>query len=199
MLNNGHWAYQGLYAYPFLLEYLTVTLIEVTNFFEKHNVSYTFEGGVSLGAVKMRSILPWEAGDLDIIVYRMNASQLFNMLKPWATEKGYVLRKPPGAVHVFCTPKEIGDVSGGLATIFPSLHSPPKHIRVKTNGIWVRYRRNLFQDTIRHYGEGYLAHKLYGSQNAIKCSMKGHSGCLPNFKSIFQGKGGTYREYFCKS
>ena len=33
MLNNGHWAYQGLYTYPFLLGYLKVTLREVTSFF----------------------------------------------------------------------------------------------------------------------------------------------------------------------
>ncbi len=201
MLNNGHWAHQGLYAYPFLLEYLKVTLMEVTNFFEKHDVSYVFQGGVSLGAVKMHSILPWEAGDLDIVVFRMNVPQLLSMLKPWATEKGYVLREHTAskAVHLFCTPKEIGDVSGGLATIFPTPNPPPKYIRVKTSGIWVRHRRNLFEDAISRYGEGYLAHKLYRSEKTIQCSMKGHSGCLPNFTSIFQGKGGTYREYFCES
>ena len=31
MLNGGHWAYDGLYTYPFLLGYLKVTLREVTS------------------------------------------------------------------------------------------------------------------------------------------------------------------------
>lgn len=199
MLNNGHWAYQGLYTYPFLLGYLKVSLREVTNFFEKHNVNYVLKGGVSLGAVKMHSILPWDAGDVDIIVYGMSVAQLLNLLRPWASEMGYVLREhsESEAVHIFCTPKAIGDVSGGLASIFPTRDPPPKYIRIKTNGIWVRYPRNLFQVIMNFYGQGYLEHKMYRKNDAIHCMIKGHNACLPNFKSLFNGKGGTYQEYFC--
>ncbi|XP_028401881.1 uncharacterized protein LOC114524873 isoform X1 [Dendronephthya gigantea] len=201
MLDNKHWAYQGLYTYPFLLDYLKVSLREVTNFLEEHNVNYDFFGGVSLGAVKMHSILPWEAGDIDLNVYGMDVPQLLNLLQPWVSKKGYVMREhvETNAVHVFCTPKEIGDVSGGLATMFPTNDPPPEYIRIKTNGIWVRYPRNVFQVIMKRYGISYLEHKLYRTKNAIECKMKGHNACLPNFKSIFNGKGGTYQEYFCEN
>ena len=200
MLNNGHWAYLGMYTYPYLLGYLNVSFVEVTNFFEQRNVNYVLRGGVSLGAIKMHSILPWDAGDVDIDVYGISITQLMSMLQPWADEKGYILREheETDAVHVFCTPKRIGDVSGGLASIFYNPGPPPKYIRIKTNGVWVRYRRNLFQATMSFYGQEYLTHKLYRSKNTMKCKLKGHNACLPNFKSIFNGKGGTYREYFCE-
>ena len=198
MLNNGHWAYQGLYTYPFLLGYLKVTLREVTSFFEQHNVNYLVVGGVSLGAVKMHSILPWEAGDIDIIVFDKSIQELLNMFRPWAKERGYVLRDYRGqAVHVFCTPKEIGDVSGGLATIFPRPGPPPKYIKIKTDGIWVRYDRNLLEYILGKYGKEYLQHKVYRSHTNIRCKIKGHNACMPDFQSIFNGKGGTYQEFFC--
>ena len=199
MLDNDHWAYNGLYTYPFLLGYLKITLKKVINFFEEQNVNYMLHGGVSLGAVKMHSILPWEAGDIDIDVYGMDRPQLLSILEPWGKTMGYIVREhsESNAVHVFCTPKEIGDVSGGLATIFPTLDPPPKYIQIKTSGIWVRYPRNLFQKILNFYGQGYLQHKLYSSESVLHCKKEGHNACLPNFNSIFNGKGGTYREYFC--
>ena len=201
MLNNGHWAYQGLYTYPFLLGYLKVTLREVTSFFEQHNVNYVLFGGVSLGALKMHSILPWEAGDIDINIFSTTIPDLLNMMQPWADERGYVLREhaESEAVHVYCTPKEIGDVSGGLATIFAKPGPPPKYMKIKTDGFWVRYDRNLLEYILGKYGEGYLQHKLYHSHTNIHCKIKGHNACLPDFQSIFNGKGGTYQEFFCDS
>lgn len=201
MLNGGHWAHLGLYTYPFLLEYLKVTLREVVDFFEEHNVNYILFGGVSLGAVKMHSILPWEAGDIDIRVYGMDVPQLLNLFRPWATKMGYVLRehRESKAVHVFCTPKEIGDVSGGLASIFPTHTPPEEYVKIKTNGFWVRYSRNLFQHIIKRYGQGYLQHKMYRTNSVTHCKVKGHNACLPNFQSMFDGKAGTYREYFCQN
>ena len=197
MLNNGHWAYQGLYTYPFVLSYLKITLKEVINFLEQHNVCYVLVGGVSLGAVKMHSILPWEAGDIDIQVYNTSIPQLLSLFRSWADKKGYVLQESPGSVRVFCTPKGVRDVSGGLATIFPKPGTPPKYVRIKTNGIWVRYERDLFEAILKKYGQGYLQHKLYHSETIVQCKIKGHNACLPDFQSIFNGKGGTYQEYFC--
>ena len=198
MLNNGHWAYQGLYTYPFVLSYLKKTLKEVINFLEQHNVSYVVDGGVSLGAVKMHSILPWEAGDIDINVYNTSVPQLLNLFQPWINERGYVLQEhaQSRSVQIFCAPKEVGDVSGGLATIFPKPGPPPKYMRIKTDGVWVRYERDFFESVIEYYGQGYLQHKLYRS-GTIYCKIKGHNACLPDFQSIFDGKGGTYKEYFC--
>ena len=157
-------------------------------------------GGVSLGALKTHSILPWEAGDIDIHVLGTSVPELLNMFRPWAKERGYVLRDYRGqAVHVFCTPKEIGDTFGGLATIYPKPGPPLKYIKIKTDGIWVRYDRDLFVYILGKYGKGYLQHKLYHSHTVVHCKIEGHNACLPNFQSIFNGKGGTYQHYFCDS
>ena len=201
MLGGGHWAYKGTFAYPYMLYYLEITLTEVTKFFEEHNVQYVVIGGVSLGAIKTRSILPWEAGDIDIYVYRMSLVQLLKLIEPWAKKNGYFLQTfKSEAVHIYCTPRNVGEVSGGLATIRPfKFKSPPDYVRIKTNGIWVRYDRQFFKFFLDHYGDYYLQHKVYRSQEEIECKIKNHNACLPNFKSLYQGKAGTLKDFYCKT
>ena len=199
MLNGGHWAYKGLYAYPYLYKYLVKTLLEVSNHFDRHNVSYVIKGGVSLGAIKMHSVLPWDAGDVDILVFGLTLRQIYNMFAPWKKDKGYTVRLTARQVNVFCTPENVGDQSGGIATIFPRRGPVPERMKVKTNGKWIPYFRALVPYLIKNYGEDkYLGHSLYGGKETIECKIKGHNACLPNFKSFLNGKGGTAREYFCE-
>ena len=138
------------------------------------------QGGVPLGAVKMRSILPWEAGDIDIDVYGISFSELLAKLKTSGDKMGYTVRQHSRTdIHVFCTPKEVGDVSGGVATIFVRPLRRQPYLRIKTNGIWVRYPMNFFGKIIKEYGENHLQHMLYKSHNIIRCALKGHNACLP--------------------
>ena len=134
MLNGGHWAYKGLYAYPYLYKYLVKTLLEVADRFDKHNVSYMVDGGISLGAVKMHSVLPWDSGDIDIHAFGLNLQQIYDLFSPWKREKGYIVRLMANQVHVFCTPGNVGDQSGGIATIFPRNGPVPELIKIQTNG-----------------------------------------------------------------
>lgn len=200
MLNGGHWAYTGIFAYPYILNNLEITLNEVTKFFEEHNVQYVVIGGVSLGAIKMRSILPWEAGDIDIHVYGMSLVQLADLVEPWANKNGYfAFTYMKKAVHIFCTPRHVGRVSGGLATVHPKSELPPDFVRIKTNGIWVRYDREFFKLFLKYYGKDYLQHELYRHKEIIECKIKDHNACLPNFKSLYQGKAGTLKEFYCQN
>ena len=200
MLEGGHWAYKGTFAYPYMLNYLEITLREVIKFFEKHNVQYVVIGGVSLGAIKTRSILPWEAGDIDINVYKMSLVQLLKLIEPWAKKNGYFLQTfMSKAVHIFCTPRNVGKASGGLATINPNKSkAPPDYVRIKTNDIWVRYDRQFFKFFLDHYGENFLQHELYRRKEIIECKIKKHNACLPNFKSLYQGRAGTLKDFYCK-
>lgn len=200
MLGGGHWAYKGLFAYPYLVKYLEITLSEISDYFNRHNVTYFVEGGVSLGAIKMRSILPWDSGDIDIFVYDLSLGALYNLLEPLAKQKGYIVRLRSDQVHVFCTPSNVGDLSGGIATILPAkTKAPPRSelIKVQTNGIWISYKRYLVSELIGDYGKGYLEHKMFRSSETMECKIKGHNACLPNFKTFLKGKAGTSREYFC--
>ena len=118
MLNGGHWAYKGLYTYPYLYKYLVKTFLEVTDHLDQHIVSYRLVGGMSLGSIKMQSVLPWVSGDVDIHVSGITLKQIYNLFEPFKKEKGYFVRLMPNQVHVFCTPSNVGDLSGGNATIF---------------------------------------------------------------------------------
>ncbi|XP_028404487.1 uncharacterized protein LOC114527091 [Dendronephthya gigantea] len=201
MLNGGHWAYKGVFAYPYILKYLEITMSEVTKFFEEQNVSYIVIGGVSLGAVKMRSILPWEAGDIDVRVYGMSLVQLLKLMEPWAKKNDYLIETHMStAVHIYCTPREVGRVSGGLATIYPYKHkTSPDYIRIRTNGIWVRYDRHVFKQFLEYYGEDFLQHKVYRRNEIISCKIKEHNACLPNFTSLYQGRVGTLSKFYCQN
>ncbi|XP_028390694.1 uncharacterized protein LOC114515606 [Dendronephthya gigantea] len=201
LLGGGHWAYKGLYAYPYLYQYLVTTLFEVTDHLERHNVSYLIDGGVSIGAIKMHSVLPWDSGDIDVQVFGLTVQQIYELFQPFKEQKGYVVRliSNPEQVHVFCTPKNVGDLSGGIATIFSRQGPIPELMKIKTNGRWINYSRALFRYLIDTYGEDkFLGHSLHGGRETMECKIKGHNACLPNFKNFLNGKGGTAREYFCE-
>ena len=201
MLDGGHWAYQGIFTYPYMLKYLEVTLSELAKFFNQHNVSYFVDGGISLGAIKMRSILPWEAGDIDMGVYDMTQDKLYDLLQPLIEQKGWVVQKIPNQVQVFCTPKNVGVLSGGLATIFYNNAKAParsEFVEVQTNGVWIRYKRDLVSHLMHDYSKRYLEHKLYASSETASCKIKGHNACLPHFKTMLEGRAGTFRNFFCE-
>ena len=201
LLDGGHWAFKGLYAYPYLYQYLVTTLLEVTDHLDRHNVTYLIDGGISLGAIKMHSVLPWDSGDVDVHVFGLNVQQIYDLFEPLKNQKGYVVRliSNPEQVHVFCTPKNVGDLSGGIATIFSGEGPIPELMKIKTNGKWINYSRSLFRYLIRSYGEDkFLGHSMHGGRETMECKIKGHNACLPNFKAFLNGKGGTAREYFCE-
>ena len=200
MLNGGHWAYKGVYAYPYLYKYLVKTLFEVADRFDQYNVSYMVVGGISVGAIKMRSVLPWDSGDVDIHVSGLNLQEIYDLFAPWKKEKGYIVRLMADQVHVFCTPDNVGDKSGGIATIFPRDGPVPELMKIKTNGKWISYDRALFPYLVKKYGEDkYLGHSMHGGREIMECKVKGHNACLPNFKSFLNGKGGTAQEFFCST
>ena len=199
MLNGGHWAYKGLYAYPYLYKYLVTTLLEVTDHLDRYNVSYRLVGGMSLGSIKMQSVLPWDSGDVDIHVFGMSLKQIYKLFEPLKKEKGYIVRLMSDQVHVFCTPRNVGDLSGGIATIFPESGPAPELMKIKVNGKWISSDRKLFAYLFGRYGEDkFLGHSMHGGREIMECKIKGHNACLPNFKSFLNGKGGTAREYFCE-
>ena len=199
MLGGGHWAYKGLYAYPYLYDYLVKTLLEVTDHLDRHNISYRLVGGMSLGSIKMQSVLPWDSGDVDIHVFAMTLKQIYKLFEPLKNEKGYIVRLMSDQVHVFCTPRNVGDLSGGIATIFPEKGPTPELMKIKVNGKWISTDRKLFEYLFRRYGEDkYLGHSMHGGREIMECKIKEHNACLPNFKSFLNGKGGTAREYFCE-
>merc|ERR1712196_406047 len=77
----GHWAYNGMYAPPTMMIALKRAMVVAGDYFNtKTSWVWYVIGGGSLGGVKCRGFLPWEAGDIDIYM-RVTYKQLLDDLK----------------------------------------------------------------------------------------------------------------------
>jgi phosphorylcholine metabolism protein LicD len=75
-----------------------------------------------LGAVKVRGVLPWDAGDVDIFVYYKNPSKLFKIVSKFAKEYDFVVNVDHSdgqdQIQLYCAPSKIGSKMGGLVSLF---------------------------------------------------------------------------------
>jgi hypothetical protein len=165
-------------------------------------ISYSIEGGITLGAVKMRAVLPWDAGDVDIFVYYESLSKLFSIVSNFANRHNYYASdRIEDQIQIFCVPSKIKTKMGGLVSLVIRDEKPPEFIRIKTNGKWIPYRLDIFGNLRKYYKLNYLKHMLYESKEIIHCKKEGHNACLPDFRIVGEhpGNGGTYINYFCDS
>lgn len=197
MLNGGHWAKQGTFAYPYIINNLRKCLFEVTDLLETKGILFYVDAGVALGALKMRSILPWDAGDVDIGVYHNNPSKFASIIESFAQKNNYTFKNlfSKDLIHVFCASGQ-GDKMGGLVSMFVEDKQPWELIKIKTNGRWIPYKQDIFKDMREEYNTRYLQHVMYDSNNheKIHCTVEGHNACLPDFRK----NDGTYSDLFCK-
>ena len=204
MLDKGHWAFQGTFAYPFMIENLQRGMAAVAEFLESRNIVYYIAGGVPLGALKLRAILPWDAGDVDFFVYIENQEKLLNLAEKFAASHGYMVRSVQGQVQVFVTSGRVGMKMGGLMSLIPETGPVPnsaEFIKIKTNGRWIQYNKSVFREFRKYYGINYLQHRMYQSNKITHCLREGHNACLPDFRTLggLKGTAGTFKEYFCES
>ncbi|KAK3699374.1 hypothetical protein QZH41_006557 [Actinostola sp. cb2023] len=198
MLDGGHWAYDGTFAYPYMIKNLQHCLFKVADFLTFKNIPFSIIGGVALGAVKMRGVLPWDAGDIDMVIYNYSLSELHTTMAHFARKHHFTAKRhESGQVQVFCAPHKIAEKVGGLVSMFVSDHDVKlEFVKIMTNGRWIPYRNDIFSHLREHYSVNYLQHKMYRSSELIHCKKKGHNACLPDFRH--DGKAGTFKEYFCE-
>ena len=203
MLSNGHWSFKGTFAYPYIIDNLQDGMLKIADFFDLQNITYFIDGGVALGALKMRAILPWDSGDVDMGVHIESKAKLFNLLESFARGKGYTVTELDDSVNIFCTPAKVGKTMGGMVTLFvnngPLRPDPSNFVLIKTNGKWIRYGKDLFQHFRKIYGASFLQHRMYLGNNPTHCKLEGHNACLPDFRTLLDGTAGTFKEYFCES
>ena len=204
MLDKGHWAFQGTFAYPFMIENLQRGMAAVAEFLESRNIIYYIAGGVPLGALKLRAILPWDAGDVDFFVYIENQEKLQNLAEDFAASHGYMVRSVQGQVQVFVASGRVGMKMGGLMSLIPETGPVPdsaEFIKIKTNGRWIQYNKSVFREFRKYYGINYLQHRMYQSNKITHCLREKHNACLPDFRTMggLKGTAGTFKEYFCES
>ena len=203
MLSGSHLAFKGTFAYPYIIDNLQDGMLKIADFFDSQNITYFIDGGVALGALKMRAILPWDSGDVDMGVHIESKAKLFNLLESFARGKGYTVTEVDDSINIFCTPTKVGKTMGGIVTLFvnnvPLQPDPSNFMMIKTNGKWIRYGKDLFRHFRKIYGASFLQHRMYKGNKPTHCEQKGHNACLPDFRTLLKGTAGTFKEYFCES
>ena len=63
-----HWAYGGMFSPPTMRMALKRSMLLAGDFFDSKNWQWAIIGGGALGGLKTRGFLPWEAGDLAVLV-----------------------------------------------------------------------------------------------------------------------------------
>ncbi|KAK3740320.1 hypothetical protein QZH41_000503 [Actinostola sp. cb2023] len=202
MLDGGHWAYNGTFAYPYIIKNLQYCFFKVADFLTFKEIAFSIDAGVALGTVKMRGVLPWDAGDIDFGIYDYSLSELYTTMRKFARKHHFTAKidEKSNQVQVYCAPHKIAEKVGGLVSMFVNDDEKPMFVKMKTNGRWIPYRKEIFRDLRKYYSVNYLQHKMYRSSELIHCKKKGHNACLPDFrqKGRHGGKAGTFKENFCE-
>jgi hypothetical protein len=174
MLVGGHWARSGTYAYPYIIRNLQHCLLTMADFLTSKGIPFSVDGGVALGAIKMRGVLPWDAGDVDMAVYYGLRYKLYSIIPKFAKEHDYIAKELFNQMQLFCVPSKLGERMGGLVSIFHKYEAPPAadFIKIKTNGRWIPYKREIFSTLRDHYKTSYLQHKMYESSENIHCTIQ---------------------------
>lgn len=201
MLNGSHWSKEGTFAYPFILRNIQSCLFKVTDFLTSRKIPFIVNGGVALGAVKFRGILPWDAGDADLEVYGRDVFEVYDVMQKYALKHNFTVHRKGSIelVQVYCTDETLSKKIGGLVSLDASNYdkNPGKFIKLRVNGRWLPFSENIFRDLRKDYDVDFLKHKFYESEELIYCKKRGHSSCLPDFRSRGDKKDGTYKEHFC--
>lgn len=198
MLGGPHWTKEGTFAYPFIIKNLQRCLFEVTDFLTWKNVSHTVRYGIALGAIKVRGILPWDSGDIDIYTFGMDKSDLYKLLRGYSKFRNYLINEKSDQIHLFCDHPNLAWKVGGIVTIFAEGERKPDIIQMKTDGRWLFYDKEMFEGLRRSYGSNYLEHRMMHSSYhqytvGAHCKIEGHNACLPDFRL----KSGILKEHFC--
>ena len=167
-------------------------LKRVGKFFDENGVKYWIKHGVTVGAVKMRSILPWDSGDIDIYVDH-NLRDLIDLLKTKLVKlfPVYKIYEDHRMTSV-----QLRHGFEGPTTIFPTPKDkvPEVIIRMDCNGFMMPVSKGVFKDLRVTYHD-YLVHHKHNRKSSIFCSERSNA-CLPDFRKILDGRGGHYAEFY---
>jgi hypothetical protein len=200
MLDGGHWAYEGTFAYPFIIRNLQKCLFAVADFLTSQGIHFAIDAGVALGAIKVRGVLPWDSGDIDMFVYYESREKFYAIFSKFVSDHNFTLfNTHPEAIEFFCSPPHLERKVGGLVSIFVHTEKIPDLIQIKTDGRWISYKKSVFRYLRNDYKLNYLQHTEHRSNKLMYCKKKGHNACLPDFRKLEKiGKTGTFREFFCE-
>ena len=85
---------------------------------------------------------------------------------------------------------------GGWVTIFFGHNVVPmeRYIRLRVDGYWCSASYEVLKEFRIYYGQYYLQHKMCNGKH-VSCSEKSNT-CLPDYKLLYSGRGGMWKEFF---
>jgi hypothetical protein len=92
ILGGKSWEGQGISMPTFAYKAYVKIFQSAVRFLNTKNVTYIVHGGVELGLFKFGRFLPWDAGDVDIVVdvEQFGCTRWVAMVKAWANEQGWI-------------------------------------------------------------------------------------------------------------
>jgi len=191
-----HWAYGGMYAPPTMMFALKRALKISGDFFDEKGWTWGLAGGAALGAVKLRGLLPWEAGDIDLNI-NVDKKECLKII-----QNEFIPRHPDYEVRDFdyheilIRPKE---GFGGYVTIFfnNEVTDIKRSYRMSLDGYQASVPYQMFKEHRAYYGVYYLQHKQYKQYflQPLQCSEDSNT-CLPDYSKLDNGRGGMWKEFF---
>ena len=187
VFDGKSWASSGTSMPIFAYKAYVRALQHAVSFLNKNNVVYHLYGGGELGMFKLGRLLPWDSGDVDIIVdqEQFSCGKWLSMLKSWADSQHFIHphRDPAGArcAHygVYAMPRRqnngrVTDVqdpfSIGLVTFTRKKLRNVQTSFVYAHGVAVRVRTHQW-DVLEHkYTSTLLQHKTH-SRREHRCSV----------------------------
>nr|CAD7404129.1 unnamed protein product [Timema cristinae] len=173
----------------------------IDDFATERGLRYELRSGSVLGAVKLRSFMPWDIdGD---VTFDQKDYVTFYKNKQWFRDRGLRLEMfvpatdEEGAGFVMKTPDINYDWRGGetLSSVFLASDVRETATRVNVLGLWVRCQSNPGLYARNCYGPNYLRHAhswrylgmksykdLYVSAGSwLTCPNKSHHACLEHY------------------
>ena len=194
ILNGYNWNHYGMTMPNFAYKAYVEGFNRAITMLNQRNMTYRLKGGAQLGMLKLWRLLPWDAGDVDILVdvRVLGCTQWLTLLQQWADEQQFLhphtepAGRTCGNYGVYAMPRgsDVRDpFSLGLISFISTGHGPKigKTARIRAHGVHAKVSVQLW-DTIQHsYDEGALSHKkhnMYHGLEMSRCTHKWQHNCL---------------------
>ena len=195
VVKRNTWDKTGTTMPTFAYKAYVTAFQRAVEFLNTNNVSYLLYGGAELGLLKLGRLLPWDAGDVDIVVdvAQFGCKTWMSMVKAWADKYQMIhphrdkrgaqcihygvyampTHQQGGATTNVNDPFSIGLVTfSNMSVVGRTTLEPFSY--VEGHGVSVRVPANLWGDLKHHYRSGILSHQKKNTEENFACkALKG--------------------------
>lgn len=196
VMTNKNWDYYGITMPNFAYKAYVKGFQAAVKFLNQNNMRYRVYGGAGLGLLKLGRLLPWDSGDVDILVdvSELGCVQWLQKLKKWADEQEFIHPHvvPAGRTcqnyGVYAMPRgsDVRDpFSLGLISFIGQQGTSKigKTAMIRAHDEDAQVSLDLWKSNENDYGESALTHKKHTNSNHELqniCKSKWKHNCIKN-------------------